>query len=169
MRLDCGVSRILCLPRGAVMVSYFRVGIESSLLWSGLIVSWHSRYDNYVNHTLNPFSGYRRKQSGLSHFSQAFHPLSLSSKILKFSNLVSDMFELRLLTFVFDSVKKTSPECFHIFFVFNSSVNQYCTRQASQGDLYLTRQNSLQYGLKSLRDLVAKLCNALPAELRNAP
>ena len=31
------------------MVSYFRVGMGSGLLWFGLIVSCRSRYDNYVN------------------------------------------------------------------------------------------------------------------------
>ena len=31
------------------MVSYFRVGMGSGLLWSGPIVSCHSRYENYEN------------------------------------------------------------------------------------------------------------------------
>ena len=31
------------------MVSYFRVGVGSGLLWFGLIVSCHSRYNNYVD------------------------------------------------------------------------------------------------------------------------
>ena len=59
--------------------------------------------------------------------------------------------------------------CFHNFFLLNSSVHQYSTRQASQGDLYLFRKNSFQYGLKSIRYLGAKLWNSLPVELRNAP
>ena len=55
------------------------------------------------------------------------------------------------------------------FFLFCSSVHQYATRQASQGDLFMSQKNSLQYGLKSIRYLGAKLWNALPVELRNAP
>ena len=35
------------------MLSYFRVGIGSGLLRSGLIVSCRSRYDNYVNTDFN--------------------------------------------------------------------------------------------------------------------
>ena len=35
------------------MVSYFRVGMVSGFLWSGLIVSCRSRYDNYVNTDFN--------------------------------------------------------------------------------------------------------------------
>ena len=92
-------------------------------------------------------------------------PIFNDLKLLK----LSEIFELRLLTFVFDSVKKTSPRCFHDFFLFSSSVHQYSTRQASQGDLYMSRKNSLQYSLKSIRYLGAKLWNTLPVELGNAP
>ena len=82
---------------------------------------------------------------------------------------LSEIFQLRLLTFVFDSVNKTSPGCFHDFFLFSSSVHQYATRQASQGDLFMSRKNCLHYALKSIRYLGATLWNALPVELRNAP
>ena len=71
-------------------------------------------------------------------------------------------------TFFFDSISKTSPGCFHDFFLFSSSVHQYATRQASQRDLFMSRKNSLQYGLKSIRYLDAKLWNALPVEERNS-
>ena len=122
----------------------------------------------HMHHTLNQYSNYRKKQSGLSLFSlncQASLPIFKDLKLLE----LSEIFELRLSTFVFDSVNKTSPSCFHNFFLFNSSVHQYSTRQASQGDLYLLRKNSSQYGLKSIRYLGAKLWNSLPVELRNAP
>ena len=80
-----------------------------------------------------------------------------------------DIFKVHLLTFVYDSVTKTSPSCFHNIYLFSSSVHRYSTRQASQGDLYLFRKDSLQYGLKSSRYLGAKLWNELPVELRNTP
>ena len=72
----------------------------------------------HMHRALGLFSGYRRKQSELSHFSPACHRLSPSSKIFTLLRL-SNIFEFRLLTFVFDSVNKTSAECFHNFFVFN--------------------------------------------------
>ena len=74
-------------------------------------------------------------------------------KLLKLSKI----FELRLLTFVFDSVNKLSPGYFHEFFLFSSSVHQYATKQASHGDLFISRKISLQYGQKSIRYLAAKL------------
>ena len=80
-----------------------------------------------------------------------------------------EIFELRLLTFVFDSVKKTSLSCFHDFFLFSSSVHQYSTRYATQGNLYMLQKNSFQYSLKSTSYLGAKLWNILPIEAHNAP
>ena len=92
-------------------------------------------------------------------------PIFNDFKLLK----LSEIFELRHLTFVFDSINKTSPSCFHDFFLLSSSVHQYSTRQASQGDLYMFKKNSLQYGLKSIRYHGAKLWNTLPLEIRNSP
>ena len=92
-------------------------------------------------------------------------PIFNDLKLLK----LPEIFELRLLTFVFDSIKKASPSCFHDFFLFSSSVHQYSTRYASQGNLYMLQKNSLQYGLKSTRYLGTKLWDILPIEVRNAP
>ena len=121
----------------------------------------------HIHLTLILFSNYKKAVRAI--FFQPRMPPSLpifnELKLLK----LSEIFELRLLTFVFDSVNKTSPSCFHDFFLFCSSVHQYSTRQASQGDLYMSRKNSLQYGLKSIQYLGAKLWNTLPVELRNAP
>ena len=72
---------------------------------------------------------------------------------------LSEIFELRLLTFVYESVNKISPVCFHNFFTFNASVHQHQTRQACRGDLYLTQKKSLQHGLKSIKYLGHTVCN----------
>ena len=133
-----------------------------SFLQYGLIV-WGQTYASYIEPVFRLQKKAVRAISFQPRFSPSL-PVFKDLKLLKFS----DIFELGL-NFVFDSVNKTSHECFHNFFIFNSSVHQYCTRQASQGDLYLTQKNSLQYGLKSLRYLGAKLWNTLPTELRNAP
>ena len=81
---------------------------------------------------------------------------------------IYDIFELRLLTCVLESLNKTSPSCFHDFLLFSSSDHLFATRQASEVDLYRLRKNCVQYGLTSIRYLGAKLWNALPVELRNA-
>ena len=134
-----------------------------SFLQYGLIV-WGQTYASYVD----PIFKLQKKAVRAISFQPRMSPslpIFNDFKLLK----LSEIFELRLLTFVFDSVNKTSPSCFHDFFLFCSSVHQYSTRQASQGDLYMSKKNSLQYGLKSIRYLGAKLWNALPLELRNVP
>ena len=80
-------------------------------------------------------------------------PIFKDLKILR----LSEIFELRLLNCVYESVKKISPLCFHTFFTFNSSIHQHQTRQACHGDLYLTQKKSIQYGLKSIKYLGCKL------------
>ena len=129
----------------------------------GLIV-WGQTYESYID----PIFKLQKKavraisfQPRLSHTLPIFKDLKLLT--------LSEIFELRLLTFVYDSVNKTSPSCFHNFFLLSSSVHQYSTRQASQGDLFLFRKNSLRYGLRSIQYLGTKLWNSLPMELRNAP
>ena len=134
-----------------------------SFLQYGLIV-WGGTYASYIE----PIFKLQKKAVRAISFQSRLSPSLPIFKDLKLLKL-SEIFELRLSTFVFDSVNKTSPSCFHNFFLFNSSVHQYSTRQASQGDLYLLRKNSSQYGLKSIRYLGAKLWNPLPVELRNAP
>ena len=134
-----------------------------SFLQYGLIV-WGGTYASYIE----PIFKLQKKAVRAISFQSRLSPSLPIFKDLKLLEL-SEIFELRLSTFVFDSVNKTSPSCFHNFFLFNSSVHQYSTRQASQGDLYLLRKNSSQYGLKSIRYLGAKLWNSLPVELRNAP
>ena len=134
-----------------------------SFLQNGLVV-WGQTYASYTDPIFNLQKKAVRAISFQPRMSPSL-PIFNDLKLLK----LSEIFELRLLTFVFDSVNKTSPGCFHDFFLFCSSVHQYATRQASQGDLFMSQKNSLQYGLKSIRYLGAKLWNASPVELRNAP
>ena len=125
-----------------------------SFLQYGLIV-WGKTYASYID----PIFKLQKKAVRAISFQPRMSPLPIFND-----------FKLRRLTFVFDSVNKTSPTCFHDFFLLNSSVHQYSTRRPhiGQGDLYMSRKNSLQYGLKSIRYLGAKLWNALPVEIRNA-
>ena len=134
-----------------------------SFLQYGLIV-WGQTYASYTD----PVFKLQKKAVRAISFQPRMSPSLPTFNDLKLLKL-SEIFELRLLTFVFDSVNKTSPGCFHDFFLFSSSVYQYYTRHASQGDLYMSRKNSLQYGLKSIRYLGAKLWSTLPVEIRNAP
>ena len=110
----------------------------------GLIV-WGQTYASYIDPIFKLQKRAVRAISFQPRMSPSL-PIFNDFKLLK----LSEIFELRLLTFVFDSINKTSPSCFHDFFLLSSSVHQYSTRQARLGDLYMFKKNSLQYGLKSI-------------------
>ena len=75
---------------------------------------------------------------------------------------ISDLFDLKLASFVYESVHKISLVPFHNFFHSVSSVHQHSTRRSSKGDFFLPGKKSLQYGLKLVRFAGAKLWNSLP-------
>ena len=102
----------------------------------GLIV-WGQTYASYID----PIFKLQKKAVRAISFQPRMSPslpIFNDFKLLK----LSEIFELRLLTFVFDSINKTSPSCFHDFFLLSSSVHQYSTRKASQGDLYMFKKQS---------------------------
>ena len=58
--------------------------------------------------------------------------------------------------------------CFHNFYTCTLSIHEYDTRHSYRGYVFLTHKNSLQYGLKSICYMGAKMWNDLPEELRNS-
>ena len=93
----------------------------------------------HLHHMLIQSSDYRKKAVRTFSFKPRMSPslaIFNDCKLLK----LSETFELRLLTFVFDSVNKSLPSCYHDFFLFCSSVHQYSTRQASQGDINILKK-----------------------------
>ena len=77
-------------------------------------------------------------------------------------------FQLKLLTFVYDSMTMLAPSCFHGYFSLSSTVHNHATRESCRNDLYLIRKNTLRYGLGSIRYVGAKLWNELPREFRTS-
>ena len=94
----------------------------------------------------------------------------LPMNMLTFLHLLrlSDIFKLKLLTFVYESTQLVTTSCFHSYFSFSSAMHNYTTRQPHHGDLYLIGKNTLLYDMGSIRYLGAKLWNELPRELRNS-
>ena len=75
---------------------------------------------------------------------------------------------MKLLTFVYESVNKLSPPCFHEFFYMFSHVQQHDSRQAHKADILLTCKNTLQYGLKPIRYAGAKSWNSISYVIKQA-
>ena len=59
--------------------------------------------------------------------------------------ILSDIFKLKLLTFVYESTKLLTLSCFHGYFSSNSGMHNYTIGQSNHGDLYLIGKNTLRY------------------------
>ena len=102
----------------------------------------------------------------ISHQSYITHSLPIFKELRLLR--ISDIIQLKLLTFVYETINNSIPSCFHEFLNHNSSVHNYNTRQSHRGDIFMVQTNSSLYGLKSIRYLGAKYWNELPAEIRNS-
>ena len=91
-------------------------------------------------------------------------PIFLALVLLK----LQDLFELKLSSFVYESVDRISPSCFHGFLNLLSNVHEHHTRQASRTDIFLTRKFTLQYGLKSVRYASVKSWNSISIQIQQA-
>ena len=84
-------------------------------------------------------------------------------KILK----LHDLFQLKLLSFVYESVFKISLVYFHNFYKSVESVHQYGTRQAGKDDIFPPQK--ITNGLRSIRYYGAKCWNDIPVEIKRSP
>ena len=142
------------------------VSLYNSLFLSFLnygISDWGMTYESY----LNPLFILQKKilrcikfEPFLSHSTPIFQSL----KTLK----IVDVLHLNILTFVYKSINKLSPSCFHDYFQPNSSVHRTGTRQATRGDLFKSIKNTTLYGLQTIQYFGSKLWNTLPLFIRVA-
>ena len=135
----------------------------SPFLQYGILV-WGLTYETYINPVFLLQKRIIRAMS-FEHFTSHSAPIFLNLKILK----LHDLFQLKLLSFVYESVNKISPVCFHNFFKSVESVHQYGTRQAGKDDIFLPQKNTSQYGLRSVRYNGAKCWNDIPVEIKRSP
>ena len=135
----------------------------SPFLQYGILV-WGLTYETYINPV---FLLQKRVVRAISfeHFTSPSSPIFLNLKILR----LHDLFQLKLLSFVYDSVNKISPACFHSFFPLVESVHQYGTRQVTKNCIFVCQKNTLQYGLRSVRYHGAKCWNNISVEIRSSP
>ena len=158
----CGIFFKLrhLLPLNVLVCLYY--SLFSSFLQYGLIV-WGLAFDSYIK----PIYVLQKKVLRAISFQPSCSP---SAPIFHRTNILRlyDLFDLKLASFVYESVHKISPVHFHNFFESVSSVHQHSTRQASKGDIFLPGKKSLQYDLKSVRFAGAKSWNSLPVIIRES-
>ena len=135
----------------------------SPFLQYGILV-WGLTYEAYINPV---FLLQKRviKSISFQNFASPSIPIFSDLKILK----LYDLFQLKLLCFVYDCVNKISPSCFHSFFELVESVHPNHTRQATNNNLFQNRKNALQYGLRSVRYFGAKCWTNIPLEIKGSP
>ena len=154
--------RIRYLLPTATLITLYNALFMSFLQYG--IVAWSQTFDSYIE-ALSKLQ--KRAVRAISHQPFLAHSLPIF-KDLKLLRVV-DIFKLRLLSFVYESVNMVGPDYFHNFFSLNSTVHCHNTKQSTRGDLFLANINTAQYGLKSIRYLGAKLWNELPIALRTSP
>ena len=86
---------------------------------------------------------------------------------LEFLNL-NDINNLQTASFVYECINGLAPQYFENFFTSLSSKYSIGTRQSKKGNLFLERQNTVQYGVRSIQYAGAKLWNSIPCEFRLA-
>ena len=134
----------------------------SSFLQYGIIV-WGLTYEVHTK----PIYLLQKKVVRAIAFKSFTSPSTPTFSELKILKLY-DLFESKLLTFVYESVNMISPIYFHNFFDTLTSVHQYDTRQAAKGDILIRRKNTLQYGLRSIQYAGAKSWNSIPSNIKQS-
>ena len=154
--------KIRHLLPSSVLVSLYH-SLFGSFIQYGIVV-WGLTYDIHTK----PIYILQKKvvrAITFNNFAAPSTPIFSELKILK----LYDLFYLKLLSFVYECITKTSPSYFHDYFTLLSSIHQYDTRQACMGGIFLNRRNTLQYGIRSVRYTGAKSWNELPIIIKQCP
>ena len=72
------------------------------------------------------------KAMAFKHFTSPSNPIFYDLKILR----LHDLYHLKLHSFMYESVNKLSPTCFHAFFELAGHVHEYDTRQVQNYDIF---------------------------------
>ena len=145
----------------SVLVSLYN-SLFAYFLQYGIIV-WGLTYDIHTK----PIYLLQKKivrATAFKNFTSPSTPIFSEMKILK----LNDLFHFKLLIFVYESFHLISPTFFRNFFETLSTVHQYDTRRAHKGDIFMTRKNTLQYGLRSIKYAGAKSWNDIPSKIKQS-
>ncbi len=95
-------------------------------------------------------------------FSASSPPLFQLLRILK------HILHVNILIFVYKTINRLSPSCFHNYFQWNSSIHKIGTRQATRGDLLKSLKNPTLGGLQTIQYFGSKHWNTLLLFIRVA-
>ena len=79
------------------------------------------------------------------------------------------IFQLQLSFFVYECINSISPVHFQNYFNKILNIYQISTLQDVRGDLFVEHRSTVQYGIRSVQYLGARIWNDLPLLIRNSP
>ena len=80
----------------------------------------------------------------------------------------NDLFQLQVLSFVYECINCLAPIYVKNYFISIHTVHGIGTRQAWKGNLYALRCNTTQYGIRSIHYSGVRLWNSLPIEIKES-
>ena len=81
---------------------------------------------------------------------------------------LNDINDLQIVSFVYECINGLAPQYLENLFTSLSSKYSLGTRQSKKGNLFLERQTTVQYGIRSIHNAGAKLWNSIPYEIKLA-
>ena len=160
LTITCGILfKVRYLLPSSTLITLYNV-LFLSFVQYGTIV-WYQAFASYIEPL---FKLQKRVVPAISNQTFLAHslPFFKDLRLLR----IDYIFKSKLVTFVYQSINKLTPVYFHNFFCHNASIHSHNTRQLTRGNLFLAQKNTLQYGLRSIRHMGAKLWNGLTSAIR---
>ena len=136
----------------AIFSSHLMYGCQ---IWGQYINTFNQKAFKLQNRALRIIS--------FADFRADSNPLYANLKIIK----LSDQITMQNCLFVHDALKKVSPVCFHDYFKQTHTIHSIITKNSSLGCLYVTKSNSVRYGLNSITRTCISNWNGLTQKLNS--
>ena len=79
---------------------------------------------------------------------------------------LADLFQVQVLSFVYECVNKIAPSYFSGYFTSINMIHNIGTRQSKRGDLYAVRCDTTKYGIRSVHYSGVRMWNSLPSDMK---
>ena len=144
------LQTLICLYN-SLFASFFNYGI----------LVWGLTYDTYLDQLFIVQKKVIRCIA-CQPFTAATIPLFHSLQLAKLQHIL----QFNTLTFVYKAMNRLSPPCFYSYFIPNSSIHIFETRQSTRGHLFPLLQKDQTYGQRAVQNFASTLCNDLPFSIR---
>ena len=79
---------------------------------------------------------------------------------------LADLFQVQVLSFVYECVNKIAPSYFSGYFTGINMIHNIGTRQSEKGDLHALCCNTTKYGIRSIHCSGVRMWNLLPSDIK---